>query len=121
MTRKQKRITITMQHYCGRQQGIQSDHAGTEYALKYYDTPEWQRWARRDKTIILLQAYTDTQLEEAYKALKKLKVPVTKFYEPDLTNSLTAICFLAVDAKTKLTPTDEAVNAIKNKFPMASS
>lgn len=119
MFRKQKRITITMQHYNGRQQGIQSDHAGTEYALKYFHTPEWQRWARRDKTIIVLQAYTDKQLEGAYQALKKLKVPVARFYEPDLTHTLTAICFLAHDVER--TDLDKAINAIKKPFPLANS
>ncbi len=118
---KQKRVTIAMRHYSGIQKGIQSDHAGTEYALKYFDTPEWQRWARRDKTIILLEAFTDTQLLETYNALKKLKVPVTKFHEPDTNNCLTAICFLVVDSKTRLTPLDEAINAIKKPFPLASN
>jgi hypothetical protein len=127
MVREQRRITVSMRHLGGRQQGIQADHAGTEFVLKYYDTPEWQRWARKDKTIILLEAFTDTQLQQAYDDLKKLKVPVTKFHEPDFNNSITSICFL-VDAyvwNTKKYPNgkserDIAIREIKNRFPLAS-
>jgi hypothetical protein len=96
--------------------------------LKYYDTPEWQRWARKDKTIILLEAFSDTQLQEAYDELRKLKVPVTKFHEPDTGNCLTSICFLigATTWNTKKypegkTPLDLALRTIKNRFPLASS
>jgi hypothetical protein len=115
MIKPQKRVTVAMRHYSGRQQGIQSDHAGTEYVLKYFDTPEWQRWARKDKTIILLEAFTSDQLEKAYDDLKKLKHPVAKFYEPDLSNGLSAICFLVDET------TSHEVHKIKNQFPLASS
>ena len=128
MVQEQRRVTVVMRHLGGRQQGIQSDHAGTEYALKYFNTPEWQRWARKDKTIIVLEAFTDTQLQEAYDELRKLKVNVTKFHEPDMNNCLTGICFLIGETtwNTKKypdgkTPQDLAIRRIKNQFPLASS
>lgn len=110
----QKRVTVVMRHLSGRQQGIQSDHAGGEFALKYWKLPEFQRWARKDKTIIVLEAFTDTQIVEAYEELKKLKYPVTMFTEPDLCN-VPSICFLVDD------DTPAAVLKIKNQFPLASS
>ena len=127
MITEQRRITVVLRHLGGRQQGIQSDLAGTEYALKYFDTPEWQRWARKDKTIILLESFTDTQLQEAYDELRKLKIPVAKFHEPDTGNCLTGICFLIGEStwNTKKypngkTPLDLALREIKNRFPLAS-
>jgi hypothetical protein len=114
MVKQQKRITVSMRHLGGRQQGIQSDHAGTEYVLKYYDTPEWQRWARKDKTIILLEAFTSDQLQKAYDDLRALKHPVAKFHEPDFGNAITSICFLVDES------TSHEVHKIKNQFPLAS-
>jgi hypothetical protein len=127
MVSEQRRITIVMRHLSGRQQGIQSDHAGTRFALKYWELPEFQRWARKDETIIVLEAFTDTQIVEAYEELKKLKVPVAMFREPDLCN-VPSICFLIGETvwNTKKhpngkTPLDLALREIKNRFPLASS
>jgi|SRR6476661_9054942 len=128
MTREQRMCSVALRHLSGIQKGIQSAHAIVDYSLKYGDTVEYQRWAKRDKTLYVLEAHTDGQLDEAYKELKKLGVNVEKFKEPDMGNVTTAITFLLDETvwNTKKypdgkTPTDIAIRRIKNQFSLATN
>lgn len=128
MVREQRMCSIALRHLSGIQKSIQACHAIVDYSLKFGDTPEYQRWAKKDKTLYVLEAHTDGQLDEAYEELKKLKVPVEKFKEPDMGNVTTAITFL-IDATvwdTKKfpdgkTPNDLAIRRIKNQFNLATN
>ena len=40
------------------QQGIQFGHGVIEYSLDFGDTPEYQKWAKKDKTFIILNGGT---------------------------------------------------------------
>ena len=128
MIREQRMVTVAMRHLSGIGKGIQSLHAVVDFGQKFGETPEYRRWAKKDKTIFVLEAHTDEQLNEAYNELKKLKVPVEKFKEPDLGNVTTAIAFLidehVFDTKkfpNGVTPTDIAIRTIKNRFPLATN
>lgn len=94
------------------QQGIQSYHAGIEYALIYWKTKEFQRWAKKDKTVIVLNGGTSNKegksvydetfeitnfgsMEKHLHTLGTNDILCTPFYEPDLNNATTAIAFLA--------------------------
>jgi hypothetical protein len=91
------------------QQGIQFGHAVVEYGLLYWETPEYQRWAKEDKTFIILNGGTTNSrfsmddglpigsLNNHLLELDKLGVEVTFFHEPDLGDQLTAVVFLVDD------------------------
>lgn len=126
--REQRMCSIALRHLSGIQKGIQSAHAIVDYSLKYGDTPEYKRWAKRDKTLYVLEAHSDSQLDDAYAELKKLGVNVEKFKEPDVGNVTTAIAFLLDEPVWNTQafpngkePRDLAVRTIKNKFSLATN
>jgi hypothetical protein len=89
----------------GMQGGIQFMHAAIEYANEFSDTPEYYRWSRYDKTVIVLNGGTTNTNPNAQGTLNKhlttlLENNITqlsKFYEPDLGDQMTAIVFLVDD------------------------
>ena len=89
----------------GMQGGIQFMHAAIEYANEFSDTPEYYRWSRYDKTVIVLNGGTTNTNADAQGTLNKhlttlLENNITqlaKFYEPDLGDQMTAIVFLVDD------------------------
>jgi hypothetical protein len=128
MIKEQRMCSVALRHLSGIQKGIQSAHAIVDFSLKYGDTAEYQRWAKKDKTLYVLESHSTDQLEEAYNELRKLKVPVEKFIEPDMGNCITAITFLldepvwnTKDYPDGKTPTDLAVRRIKNRFSLATN
>lgn len=128
MVKEQRMCSVAMRHLSGIQKGIQAAHAIVDYALKYGDTPEYQRWAKKDKTLYVLEANTTEQLEEAVAELKKVKIPVMEFREPDLGNVVTAITFLldepiwnTKDYPDGTKPSDLAIRRMKNRFNLASN
>lgn len=104
---RQRMYHLTMYNISPIQQGIQSYHAGIEYALKFFTTPEFQSWANKDKVVIILNGGTSNNIgadvwHNEYKgtmeshlcSLVAAGIPNAPFYEPDLNNSLSAISFL---------------------------
>jgi len=99
------------------QQGIQALHAAIEYAMENIKSPEFQKWAKSDKTVILLngRTFNDSDvnpgtMNTALKRLLKEGVQLATFREPDLNNGLSAIAFLV----------DERVfNKEKYPYPVA--
>jgi len=91
------------------QQGIQFGHAVVEYGLDYVITSEYQKWAKQDKTFIILNGgTTNTQasiedglpfgsLNKHLLTLSEHNIPLATFHEPDLGDQLTAIVFLVDD------------------------
>jgi hypothetical protein len=94
------------------QQGIQFGHAVVDYEREFdhqsdrgthIDNVEkiYNKWADEDKTFIILNGGTTNTspnklgaLNKHYHALLATGVRVQPFYEPDLGDQLTAICFL---------------------------
>jgi len=85
------------------QQGIQFGHAVVEYGLKHSKGDEYQRWAKHDKTFIILNGgttnnsgYLDSMgtLNKHLVTLQENKIPLSVFHEPDLGNQLTGVVFL---------------------------
>lgn len=107
---KQRMYNLVLYSLSPIQQGIQSYHAGIEYALKYGDTEEYKQWAKKDKTIIILNGGTSNKeghsvydyssltafgtMETYYSTLFENHIPFACFYEPDLNNCTSAIAFL---------------------------
>jgi len=86
------------------QKGIQFGHAVVEYGLEFFDTEEYQQWAKNDKTFIILNGGTtnDTHmrlgtLQENYFELTDRGIRVGEFHEPDLGDQMTAVVFLVDD------------------------
>lgn len=102
------------------QQAIQAGHAVVEYGLLNFDQPEYQKWAKKDKTFILLNGGTFNDgvtclgtMNQHLKLLTEQAVRVSEFREPDLNNGLSAIAFLVderVFDKTKY-PNPEQVTS----------
>lgn len=90
------------------QQGIQFGHAVVEYANNYFKTPEYQKFAKKDKTFIILNGGTSNDgkrsfygvpkhigsMETHADSIEKLGVKTARFYEPDLNYMLSAVVFL---------------------------
>lgn len=88
----------------GIQKGIQFGHAVVEYGLEFFDTEEYQQWAKNDKTFIILNGGTtnDTPmrlgtLQQSYFELTDRGIRVGEFHEPDLGDQMTAVVFLVDD------------------------
>lgn len=110
------------------QQGIQFGHAAIEYAQNHFKDEDYQLWAKKWKTFIILNGGTSNRSNDEVKMgtmekhlktiLLDLKLKYASFYEPDLNNALTSIVFL-VDERVfnyKKYPTYEYVvkNTIEN-------
>jgi hypothetical protein len=91
------------------QQGIQFGHAVVEYGLEFGTTPAYQKWAREDKTFIILNGGTTNtrfnadghdhigSLNNHRQLLSDEGVQFRSFFEPDLGDQLTAMVFLVDD------------------------
>ena len=91
------------------QKGIQFGHAIVEYVQQHFNDEEYQSFANNDKTFILLDGGSSNYLSEMHDdfldsprgslnsycdEIKSQGIKVGEFYEPDINNALTAICFL---------------------------
>lgn len=98
---------LTLYNISPIQQGIQAGHSVVEYGLKYFKDIEYQEWAKNHKTFIILNGgvsnhsknrYSDMEyvgsMEQHLNIIEENNIKIGKFYEPDLNDSLTAICFI---------------------------
>lgn len=83
--------------------GIQYGHGVIEYSQKVFGNDKilYDKWASKDKTFIILNGGTTNDSKEYYGSMQKNRdlliinnVLISEFREPDLNNSLTAVCFL---------------------------
>lgn len=86
------------------QQGIQFGHAVVEYSLEHSGNEDFQEWARRDKTFIILNGGTTNDkpmtlgsLNKHYFEFTDRGIKIGEFHEPDLGDQLTAFVFLVDD------------------------
>lgn len=83
------------------QQGIQYGHGVVEYGLQNFNDKEYQDWALLYKTFIILNGGTTNNnidklgtLNKHANYLDSLGIKTSKFYEPDLGDQLTSVCFI---------------------------
>lgn len=85
------------------QKGIQAGHASLEYAKKYNHSEEYKDFIENWKTWIILNGGTTNNNYNSEKRgslntycdyLEEHNIDHSVFYEPDLNNALTAICFI---------------------------
>jgi hypothetical protein len=89
------------------QQAIQAGHAGMEYVYTHQLRPELIHFMDDDKTWVVLNGGTTNSkideeimlpfgtLNQIQENLQKNNIDISSFYEPDLNDALTAVCFLA--------------------------
>lgn len=84
------------------QKGIQAGHAALEYANLYYQYLDYIDFVNNNKTWIILNGGTTNSSIENTGTLDQIQTDLfnngiryAHFYEPDLNNALTAVCFLA--------------------------
>lgn len=85
----------------GIQQGIQCGHAVLEYARKYWEEPDFIDFRQNWKTWIILNGGTTNtcidkfgSLNQIHSQLLENKINCEVFYEPDLGDQMTAVCFI---------------------------
>ena len=93
------------------QQGMSNiGHAVVEYGLEFGSTPAYQKWAKEDKTFIILNGGTTNtrflpepstdhvgSLNNHRQTLFDEGIQFASFFEPDLGDQLTAVVFLVDD------------------------
>ena len=96
---------FTIYQLTGIQKGIQCGHAALEYAAKYWDNTEYLDFIKNWKTWIILNGGTTNDeidinentvgtLNQIGDKLNENEINFSFFREPDLNNSLTALCFI---------------------------
>jgi len=107
----QRMYSMVLRQLTPMQKGIQSLHSVVEYGemMKQYNVSEvakkaYEVWANRDKTMIVLDAGTSTDLADVISKLKEIGIPHAVSHEPDLYDCITSVCFIA----------DERVWDVKN-------
>lgn len=104
---RQRMYHLVLYSLSGIQKGIQAYHSGIEYALMGWEQPEFQRWAKTDKTVIILSGGTSNNvgydvwgnkyegsMEQHVKTLSNAGIKHTTFFEPDINNACTSLAFL---------------------------
>ena len=104
MELKQRMYNITSFYMTGLPCGIQSYHAGMEYAALYWNTPEFRQWIKTDKTVIILAGGDSNAGDENHEntgSMEKMRdlliinhIKIGIFYEPGINDALTSISFL---------------------------
>lgn len=92
---KQRMYCLVLKQLSPMQKGIQSAHAIVEYGMTYSNKTYYIQWSKSDKTIIVLDGGTYSDMKECRKFLEDNKINYATFYEEDLNNLLTAIVFVA--------------------------
>jgi hypothetical protein len=100
---------LTMYNISDIQKGIQCGHAALEYALKYKDDEIFNEFVKNHKTWIILNGGVSKNSKSIYEnsnqnsigtmessliLLNLNGIKTAEFYEPDLNNSLSSICFI---------------------------
>ncbi len=99
---------LVMYNLKGIQQGIQCGHAQEEYSRENNKDEDFQDWSKNWKTWIVLNGGTSNEgkvglygrapekgsMELHYDALIENGIKVSKFHEPDLNSSLSAIALI---------------------------
>ena len=99
---QQRMYSMVLRQLNPMQKGIQSLHAVVEYSEKMKSgniddkiKKAYDKWAKEDKTMIVLDAGTSEDLINTIFELIQLNVPHAVFYEPDLYGMNTGVCFVA--------------------------
>ena len=93
-----KLVVITRKDISAGYQAVQSGHAIAEFSATNQEL--FDKWHKDSQYLVMLSVNDIQSLERQIDKLNKLNVVHTQFYEPDIGNQLTAICFYADTDKT---------------------
>ena len=79
----------------------QTGHAIAEFAHQYPD--QFNDWMQDSKYLISLSVDNEEKLKDLYDKLKWYGAHVVVFYEPDIDNQMTSICFYGTPEMRKHT------------------
>jgi len=114
------------------QQAIQAGHAALEYAHQYRDSSDFLNFIKNDKTWIILNGGTTNHniepsseggtqyvgsLDQILDSIGFAHINHSSFYEPDLNNALTAVCFLADERVWDYETYPDFIDFYANLFP----
>lgn len=85
---------LFLRHLSGINKACQGMHVCMEYGYLYHNMSDYKKYISEDKTLISLDGGTSNDLEEIKKTLERIKYNHNSFYEPDINNCITSICFL---------------------------
>jgi hypothetical protein len=92
---RQKMYSLVLYSLAPMQKGIQAGHANDIYQFKYGSkSPEFKQWITKDLTVIVLDGGPSWALTKHTEILKKHKIQLIEFVEPDNYNNVTAVSFL---------------------------
>ena len=96
-----KLVTVTRKDLKNGQQLAQSIHSSNRFAYHY---PELHReWIEKSEYVISLSVKNEEQLKDLYDKLKWYGAHVVAFYEPDINNQMTSICYYGTPEMRKHT------------------
>lgn len=87
--------SLVMYNISSMQKGVQTVHSCLDYANTYKDSESLKQYIQEDKTLIILDGGTSSDLTGLLYMLGENKIEFGRFIEPDLNYSVTSVCFLA--------------------------
>ena len=87
--------SIVLKQLDGINSGIQTAHGVCEYVRKHWEDKDLQKWLNLDKTLIVLNGGSTSNMEYIMTEFKRANVKFEKFEEEDLGYLTTSICVLA--------------------------
>lgn len=86
---------LVLRQLNGINKGIQAAHCCLEYANSFGNTEDYKSYFNNDKTLIVLDGGTSSDLKEIARKLVENEINFETFNEPDINDTMTAVCFLA--------------------------
>lgn len=86
---------LSLRHLSSINKACQGIHACLEYSQMFHDEQDYQQYVEHDKTLIMLDGGTASDMDDIITELQNSGVNYAVFREPDLYNLPTSICFLA--------------------------
>lgn len=87
--------SIVLKQLDGIHSGVQTAHGVCEYIRKHWGDKDLQQWMDTDKTLIILNGGSTSNMEYIMKEFERANVKFETFEEEDLGNLTTSICVLA--------------------------
>lgn len=92
---KYRMYSFVLRQLSPMQKGIQTTHAVVEYEIFYGKTKEYQTWANVDKTLIVLDGGTYSEMIDILDVLENTNIKHGYFTEEDLNDLVTSITVIA--------------------------
>ena len=96
-----KLVTVTREDLSSGYQLVQSLHSLAEFTEGHPE--EFDFWKKNSNYMVSLSIGNEERLRRLYLKLKTKGAKVVPFYEPDIGNELTAICFYGTEEMRKHT------------------